>query len=139
MTLGRFSVGKGGVLLPADDGAKEMCRVVGDMLDVEAQYDRDMIYHRRVFATIRDLATNTGQTPEWMRAQLLVYCGLFNIVGQLDGRHVVAVNSLSRHAMRDEELHAFWDDAKEHVIARVLPLVKNEVVRDRLHTAVTAF
>lgn len=139
MTCGKFSVGKGGVLLPMDAGAKEMTRTVGETLDVEASYDRDMIYHRRVFATMRDLAQATGQSPEWMRAQLLVYCGMFHIVGDLNGKHVVAVTSMSKHSMRDDELHHFWDDAKEHVITRVLPLITNETVRDKLLTAVTSF
>lgn len=139
MSCGKFSVGKGGILLPMDDGAKEIARHVGETLDVEISWDRDMIYHRRVFATIRDVAKEIGQSQEWLRAQLLVYCGLFHIVGDLGGKHVIAVNSLSRHAMRDEELHHFWDDAKEHIVNRVLPLIANETVRDKLLTAVTAF
>jgi len=138
MTCGRFSVGKG-ILLPMDDGAKEITSHVGETLDVEITYDRDMVYHRRVMVTIRDLAEAVGQSPEWMRAQLLVYCGLFNIVGTLDGRHVIAINSMSRHSMRDPELHHFWDDAKEHIVRCVLPLITNETMRDKLHTAVTAF
>ena len=98
-----------------------------------------MVFHRRLFGTMGDLAKATGQSPEWIRAQLLVYTGLFNIVGDLNGKHVVAINSLSRHSMRDEELHHFWDDAREHVIQRVLPLVKNETIKERLHTAVESF
>jgi hypothetical protein len=74
-----------------------------------------------------------------MRAQLLVYCGLFNIVGDLDDKHVIAVNSLSRHAMRDEDLHHFWDDSKDHIVKRILPMITNETVRDRLLTAVSSF
>ena len=139
MSCGKFSVGKGSILLPMDDGAKAITRHVGETLDVEVSWDRDMIYHRRVFATINDLAKATGQSGEWMRAQLLVYCGLFHVVGDLDGKHVIAVNSLSRHAMRDEDLHHFWDDSKEHIVSRVLPLIANETVRDRLLTAVTSF
>ena len=139
MTSGRFSVGKGNVLLPMDDGAKEIASKTGETVDVEILYDRDMIYHRRVMATINDLAKAAGQTPEWMRAQLLVYTGLFNIVGDLNGKHVIAINSMSRHSMRDDELHHFWVDAKEHIVSRVLPLISNETVRDRLHNAVTAF
>jgi hypothetical protein len=132
-------VGKGNILLPVDDGAKEIAKTIGETIDVEVTYDRDMVYFRRLMATIRDLATATGQSPEWMRAQLLVYCGLFHIVGDLDGKHVIAVNSMSRHSMRDAELHHFWEDAKEHVIKRVLPMIKNETVRDKMQTAVTAF
>ena len=139
MTCGKFSVGKGGILLPIDDGAKAITRHVGETLDIEASWDRDMVYHRRVFATIRDLAKEVGQSPEWMRAQLLVYCGLFNIVGDLDGKHVIAVNSLSRHAMRDEDLHHFWDDSKDHIVKRILPMIQNETVRDRFLTTVTSF
>ena len=139
MTCGKFSVGKGGILLPMDDGAKAITSHVGETIDVEVAWDRDMIFHRRLFGTMGDLAKATGQTPEWMRAQLLVYTGLFNIVGDLNGKHVVAVNSLSRHSMRDEELRHFWEDAKDHVIQRVLPLIQNETVKDRLHTAVESF
>jgi hypothetical protein len=139
MTCGKFSVGKGGILLAMDAGATEITSHIGEVIDVEVAWGRDMIFHRRLFATTNDLAKAVGQTPEWMRAQLLVYTGLFNIVGDLNGKHVVAVNSLSRHAMRDDELHHFWDDAKEHVIKRVLPLVKNDTVRDRLQTAVEGF
>lgn len=138
MTCGQFSVGKG-VLLPVDDGAREMCRKPGELLDVEAQFERDMHYHRHVFAQIADLAKAVGQTPEWMRAQLLVYAGLFRVVGLLDGKMVVAVNSMSRHSMRDDELHAFWDDAKAHIIERVLPKIPNENLRERLAHNVTAF
>jgi hypothetical protein len=139
MACGKFTVGKGNVLLPMDDGAKEIAKVVGTTVEVEVMYDRDMVYHRRVFATMRELAQAIGQSPEWMRAQLLTYCGLFNIVGTLDGRHVIAISSMSRHSMRDEELHHFWDDSKEHIVKRVLPLITNDTVRDRLHTSVTAF
>jgi hypothetical protein len=139
MACGKFTVGKGNVLLPMDDGAKEIAKVIGTVVEVEVMYDRDMVYHRRVFATMRELAQAIGQSPEWMRAQLLVYCGLFNIVGTLDGRHVIAISSMSRHSMRDEELHHFWDDSKEHIVNRVLPLITNDTVRDRLHTSVTAF
>ena len=117
MTCGKFSVGKGSILLPMDDGAKAITANVGETLDVEITYDRDMVYHRRVMATINDLAKAAGQSPEWMRAQLLVYCGLFNVVGDLNGKHVIAINSMSRHSMRDAELHHFWDDAKDHVVA----------------------
>jgi hypothetical protein len=139
MTCGRFSVEKDGVLRAIDDGAREIARKVGEQLTVEVMYDRDMIYHRRVFATIGDLALAVGQSAEWMRAQLLVYTGLCHVVGALDDSRVVAVNSMSRHSMRDEELHHFWEDAKQHVVDRVLPTIRNETVRDRLHTAVTAF
>lgn len=140
MTCGKFTIGKGGVLMPMDDGAKAIASgKVGEVVELEVLYDRDMVYHRRVFATMRDLAKAIGQSPEWMRAQLLTYCGLFHIVGTLDNKHVIAVNSMSRHSMRDEELHQFWEDAKAHVVARVLPLVGNDAERDKLLTAVTAF
>ena len=139
MTCGRFSVGKGNILLAMDGAAKEIAANVGATIEVEAMFERDMVFHRRVFATIHDLADAVGQPPEWLRAQLLVYCGLFSIVGDLNGKHVIAISSMSRHSMRDDELHHFWEDAKQHIVSRVLPLIQNETVRDRLHTAVTAF
>ena len=139
MTSGRFSVGRGNVLLAADSRAREITGHVGETVDVEIVFERDMVFHRRLMATINDLAHAVGQTPEAMRAQLLVYCGLFNVVGDHNGNYVLAVNSLSRHSMRESELHHFWDDAKKHIIERVLPKITNETVRNRLHTSVTAF
>jgi hypothetical protein len=136
---GRFSVGRGGILLPMSDDAKNMVANVGEVLDVEAIFDRDMIFHRRLFATVRDLADAVGQSDRWMRAQLLVYTGLFDVVGTLDHKHVVAVRSMSRRAMKNDELHNFWDKAKQPIAERILPLVTNENTREQLLTAVTAF
>ena len=135
MSCGRFSVGKG-VLLPMDDAAKELCHEVGAVLDVELMFDRDMHYHRRVFATIRALAQAVGQSPDWMRAQLLTWCGLYQVVGTIDGKHVIAVNSVSRRGMRDDEFHDFWNEAQEHIVERVLPKINDEVVREQLRHAI---
>jgi hypothetical protein len=132
MTCGRFSVGSEGVLMPMDEAATELCREVGAVLDVEILFDRDMHYHRRVFSAMRELAQALGQSPDFIRAQLLTYCGLFNIVGTLDGLHMIAVNSVSRRGMRDEEFHQFWNEAQEHIVERVLPKINDEAVRERL-------
>ena len=129
---GLFTTGKN-VLLPADDGARKLCQTPGETLYVEAEYDRDMIFHRRVFAVINELAKATGQTPDWMRAQLLVYAGLFNVVGTFDtGKPVIAVKSMSKRSMTDEELHAFWKDAQEAIAEKVLPRVADPDLREAL-------
>ena len=139
MTCGRFRAVLNGGLMPLDDGAKEIVRDAGETVQVEVLYERDAIYHRRVFATMGDLARAIGQEPEWLRAQLLIYVGLCHLVGTHDDKEVFAVSSMSRSSMRDDELHAFWDDAKAHIVQRILPLVKNDTTRERLHIAVEAF
>jgi hypothetical protein len=60
---------------------------------------------------------------EKLRAQLLVATGNFALVDMIEGRPVVAVKSMSRQFMRDEELTEFWDDAREFIVQHVLPKV----------------
>ena len=137
--IGRFSVGKGNILLPLDDGARTIAGTVGATVELEVLHERDMVFHRRLMATIGELAQAVGWSSEEMRAQLMVWANLCDVVTTLGGKHVLVVHSMSRHAMKDEELHRLWESAKGHVIERVLPLVKNETVRDRLRTAVESF
>ncbi|HVG51606.1 MAG TPA: hypothetical protein VM867_08240 [Xanthobacteraceae bacterium] len=138
MSCAQF-IAQAGALLPVNADAHVLANRGGATIHVEEIYPRDIVFHRRVFATIGDLARAIGVEPEWLRAQLLVYCGLFHIVGTLEDKQVVAVASMRRNAMKDEELHAFWQDSKDHIVARVLPLVGNEVTRERLHQAVESF
>ena len=139
---GRFSVGKGGILLPMDDGANDIASHVGETLDVEVSWSRDDVYHRRVFATIRDLAKEVGQSPEWMRASAF---GLLRPVSRSSAISTASTSSPSTRCvaafgMRDEELSPLLGRRQgSHRQPVVLPLVKNETIKDRLLTAVTSF
>jgi hypothetical protein len=102
------------------------------VIEIEALHDRDMTEHRRIMATINDLAKALHSTPEKVRAELLVATGNFQLLGELLGTSVVAVSSMSRRNMKDPELHAFWDEAKEVIRAKLLHRIEDEAERERL-------
>jgi hypothetical protein len=126
-------------LEPFDAEAREFHRsqcsgepFAAQVIEIEALHDRDMIEHRRIMATINDLAKALHTTPEKVRAELLVATGNFQLLGELLGTSVVAINSMSRHAMKDHELHAFWNEAKEVALTKLLPKIKDAAERERL-------
>jgi hypothetical protein len=70
--------------------------------------------------------------PERVRAELLVASGNFTLLGEVLGTPVVAVNSMSRRAMKDHELHAFWSEAKEVIQTKLLARITDTAERERL-------
>ena len=126
-------------LEPFDAAAREFHRepdsgepITTQVIEIEALHDRDMIEHRRIMATINDLAKALHTTPEKVRAELLVATGNFQLLGELLGTPVVAVNSMSRRNMKDHELHEFWDEAKEVIRTKLLARIPDTAERDRL-------
>lgn len=119
---------------PFDAEAKEFHRshVSGDVVEVEQLYPRDMIEHNRIMATINETAKAVHSTPEKIRAELLVATGNFTLLGDLLGTPVVAINSMSRKAMKDHELHEFWSEAKEVIASKLLPRISDTAERERL-------
>jgi len=121
-------------LAPFDAAARKFVDglVSGEPVTLEVIYDRDMVEHRKIMAQISEIAKAVGADPEWLRAQLLFETGNFQHLGEMFGKTVVAVNSMSRHHMKDYELHAFWDDATEVLRKKVLPQIKDAAERERL-------
>ncbi|UGY25034.1 hypothetical protein HU675_0045425 [Bradyrhizobium septentrionale] len=126
-------------LEPFDAAAREFHRsqtsgepITTQVIEIEALHDRDMIEHRRIMATINDLAKALRTTPERVRAELLVATGNFQLLGELLGREVVAINSMSRRNMKDHELHEFWDEAKEAINTKLLARIADPAEKDRL-------
>jgi hypothetical protein len=126
-------------LEPFDAAAREFHRsqnsgepITTQVIEIEALHDRDMIERRRIMATINDLAKALHTTPERVRAELLVATGNFQLLGELLGREVVAVNSMARRNMKDHELHEFWDEAKEVIRTKLLARITDAAERDRL-------
>ena len=78
------------------------------------------------------LAKALHSTPEKVRAELLVATGNFVMLGDLLGTPVVAINSMSRHNMKDHELHAFWSEAREIAQNKLVPRIKDAAERQRL-------
>lgn len=121
-------------LLPVDDDARAFIndRKAGNVVELEVLYDRDMIEHRRIFAQIADLAKALHRDPERVRAELLYRTGNFQFLGELDGKALISINSMSRRHMQDHELHAFWDDARVVILVELLPLIADVAERDQL-------
>ncbi|MHC2536947.1 hypothetical protein [Bradyrhizobium diazoefficiens] len=122
------------VLSPFDAAARRFVEELasGEPVTLEVLFDRDMHEHRKIMAQIAEVAKAVGADPEWLRAQLLFETGNFQHLGEMYGKTVVAVNSMSRHHMRDHELHAFWDDAVAVLRKRVLPQITSAAERERL-------
>jgi len=134
----RFVLSRDG-LEPFDAEAREFidsqCHgepITTRVIEIEPLHDRDMIEHRRIFAYIEDLATALHTTPERVRAELLVATGNFQLLGDVLGTPVVAVNSMARRAMKDHELHEFWDEAKEVIQTKLLERISDTAERERL-------
>jgi hypothetical protein len=129
----RFVITRYG-LAPFDHEARAFLeqQIDGEPIEVEVMHERDMIEHRRIFAQIDELAAALHRSPESVRAELLVATGNFQLLGNVLGTPVVAVNSMSRHHMKDHELHAFWDEAKEVIASKLLAHVSDTAERARL-------
>ena len=122
-------------LSPADDAARTFILNTlkpGEVVELEHLFERDMIYHRKIFAQINELAKALHRDPEKVRAELLYKTGNFHVIGELFGKTLISINSMSRHHMKDHELHEFWDDALQIIAADLLPQVTDPALRDAL-------
>jgi hypothetical protein len=122
-------------LSPFDEAALRFLneQIDGEPVEVEILHPRDMVEHRRIMAQIGDVAKALHRTQETVRAELLYATGNFTFVGEMTGMPpMIAVNSMSRHSMKDHELHVFWDEAREIVMSRLLPKIEDDAERTRL-------
>ena len=122
-------------LVPFDEAALRALEEQTDAepVEIELLHPRDMIEHRRIFAQIADVAKALHRTPESLRSELLYCTGNFSLVGELVGMPpMIAVSSMSRHHMKDHELHLFWDEARAVIISRLLPQIEDAAERARL-------
>jgi len=129
----RFVVSRHG-LEPFDAEARIFLenQIDGEPIKMEQLYERDMHEHRRIMTQIAEIAKALGTDSEKVRAELLLATGNCQALGDLLGTPVVAINSMSRHHMRDHELHSFWEKAKEVIRTQLLQRVSDPAERDRL-------
>ena len=109
-----------------------MTRTDAEPMELEQLHDRDMVEHRKIFAQINELAKALHRDSETVRAELLYKTGNFRVIGEMFGKTMISINSMSRHHMRDPDLHAFWDDAREIIRTDLLPLISDVAERERL-------
>ena len=122
-------------LVPFDEAAEAFMaeQIDGEPIEVDVMHPREMIEHRSIFGYIGELAKAIGTDRELLRAELQYDTGNFKLVGALSDMHlVIAVNSMSRHAMTDRELHTFWTEAKEVIESKMLQRVPDTAERERL-------
>jgi hypothetical protein len=134
----RFVICPGG-LEPFDQEARDFLdrQQDGEPIDVEILHERDMIEHRRIFGIIGDVAKALHRTTDSVRAELLVATGNFQLIDSVLGTPIVAVSSMSRPAMRDHELHAFWSEAKEVIAHKLLAQIADPAELARLAEALS--
>ena len=101
-------------------------------IEMEPLFDRNMNFHRKIFATLNEVAKALQQDPERLRAELLYKTGNCHWLGEHNGKVLISINSMSRHHMKDHELHAFWDDACQILRNEMLPEISDQAMRDRL-------
>ena len=121
-------------LVPFDEAALRALEEQTDAepVEIELLHPRDMIEHRHIFAQIADVAKALHCSPERLRAELLYATGNFCLVGELVGMPpMIAVSSMSRHHMKDHELHLFWNEARAVIISRLLPQIEDAAERAR--------
>jgi hypothetical protein len=114
-------------LIPFDLPAREFLKGLksAEPIELEALHPRDMFEHRKIFAQIAELAKALGRDPERVRAELLFKTGNFQHLGEMSGKTLICVNSMSRKHMTDHELHAFWDDAQQIIENELLPQIRS--------------
>ena len=122
-------------LVPFDAAAMRFLdeQTDGEPIEIEALHPRDMLKHRAIMSQIGKLAKALHRSPEQLRAELLYATGNFKLVGELTDMPVmIAVNSMSRHSMRDHELETFWHEALGVIESKLLPLIDDAAERARL-------
>ena len=129
----RFVVSRHG-LEPFDAEAREFLenQIDGEPIEMEQLWPRDMHEQRRIMGQIRELAKGLGTDFEKVRAELLVATGNFTLLGDVLGTPVVAVHSMARNHMTDDDLHAFWAEAQEVIRTKLLDRVPDTAERGRL-------
>ena len=134
----KFALSRNG-LSPFDAEAREFIdsQIAGQpnatrFIEMEPLYDQDMVEFRHIMACIGRIAKALHTTQEQVRAELLFATGNFQLLGDVLGTPVIAVKSMSRHAMNGRELHVFWENAKEVVRTKMLARVTDTAERQRL-------
>jgi hypothetical protein len=121
-------------LAPFDAAARDFLGQLtsAEPIELEMLHPRDMVEHRKIMVQIAELAKAIGRDPERVRAELLYKTGNFQVIGELFGKVLISINSMSRHHMKDPELHAFWDDARQVIATEMLPQIADAAARERL-------
>jgi hypothetical protein len=115
----RFTKTQAMTLAPFDQAAAQWLLALHstEPVEMEVVHERDMINHRRIMSQIAELLMETGN---------------FVVLGELFGKTMISVNSMSRHSMKDHELHTFWEEARAVIRSKILERVNDAAERQRL-------
>jgi hypothetical protein len=130
----RFIKTRDETLSPFDHAATEWMHAVHTAEPVTlTPHDEDGTRFRGyVFACINDLAQAMNVSPAALRAELLLETGRFATMGEMFGKTIVAINSMSRSQMSDAELRMFWREASDLIRYKMLCRIGSSAERDRL-------
>jgi hypothetical protein len=120
-------------LAPFDQAAVDFMRHCdGEPFELKHLHSRDMRLHNGCFGVLHELSKALGTPMDLVRAELLFQTGKFQMIGELFGRSVIAVDSMSRSAMSDKELRAWWAEAEQIIRKSMLPRISDASERQRL-------
>jgi hypothetical protein len=130
----RFVKTRDETLSPFDNAAAAWMRAIHTAEPVTlTPHDEDGTRFRGyVFACINELAAAMRISPEALRAELLLETGRFATMGEMFGKTIVAINSMSRSQMSDAELRQFWTEASDLIRYKMLCRISSGAERDRL-------
>jgi hypothetical protein len=130
----RFTKTQAMTLAPFDQAAAQWLLALHstEPVEMEVVHERDMVNHRRIMSQIAELAKAAHMSSELLRAELLMETGNFVVLGELFGKTMISVNSMSRHSMKDHELHTFWEEARAVIRSKILERVNDAAERQRL-------
>jgi antitoxin component of MazEF toxin-antitoxin module len=119
----RLNVVKG-ALVPAADADVQVLRdkqiKIGQTIEVELVNDRNAAFNSKVFATLAEIAKMLDITPETFRAEIAYETGRGEDLHLRNGDIITVLPSMSKLAMTQAELTAFWDDAQAYILKEVM-------------------
>lgn len=130
----RFVKTREATLAPFDRAAADWMATVHTaepitLQPVEAEGTRFRGY---VFACINEMAKAMRVSPTLLRAELLLETGYYTTLGELFGKTVVSVESMSRAHMSDKDLRAFWGKASDIIRYKLLCRIDDPDLRAHL-------
>lgn len=125
-----FTVIKG-ALLPQDAEARAVLGklAIGETVAVEVYRERDLKFAKAVQRIFDRIAKAKGHSIRNVRGWLAAATGRADLV-KIGQRSVLVAHSTSTREMGNVEFSAFWDDARDVILAEVIPTLSPEDAAD---------
>jgi len=125
---GTFSVGKGGVLIPHSEQAREIAGKlnVGDRVLVHVHKARWPEHHDLAWWVFRKVGNSIGEPAEKVLLWLKVATGRVDFERLPNGKLIPLPHSISFESMSQDEFQRFWDDCWPILTEQIVPNMPDE-------------